>query len=912
MDVERVVVRLLGDAAPYNRVMAGVEARLISFVQNVSGIGGLLSVPFVAAAGAVTAMGTAMAASGLIAIKLAADYQRIQVAFEVMTGSAEQAKSTIADITQLAIETPFRSTELLENAKQLKAFGVATDQILPTLRALGDVSSGTGSQLDRIVLAFGQVKVAGRLMGPEARQFINAGVPIYEYVGKATGRPTYAIKRLIEEGQVSFADVVRAFNLMTQEGGLFFNMMDRQSQTVQGRWSAFAETVELGLRNMGLAFFEEFGLADMLESMRAGSVNFGQGEGVRNFFRDLKDGFDVVVGVSRMFGFAVGEGASAVRQFIEDLRSWARENEAVVAVISMMILTYATFKVAMFGLGIAVTVLSAAFAVLRAIMAAAAVVGGLTALVGIVSALLPLLIAAAPAVAAFVASLSVLYGPEMQQVESFFGRLFSGFGQGFMEGFGRLKEMMPGVIGGIRDAIAAGDIEGAWAIVMKALEYAFKVLLVSLRAEWKRFSSNLLDDIGADLLADIDKRMNDMRAWVKRNSPFWKESDEDINKGRDAANRAIEDRANAYKAANKVKVEAEIAELWRGLDPTKTQLDMLVGEVRNRAADAQRVKTREANMPQIETLRNQLMEEVWAKFNEDVEVEGPFRALRFWTANKAGGLESSGGNLFEFLRQNPWAIPSWTTGETVAGMPASRRGQRFELTGFPTGEQVDRSKAAQIIQEIRRLDPTGKMLNAPFDSIYPKTGAFKDPKTGMRVDIELSAAARDMAGDLRREFAKQQEGGIGTAGGQLDYFYKELGLLNEARYGPMRQATNALMSMTGVAGALGSPGIITQQEYEFGLIRNFTNLKKFAGTDQQDPTVRALRRGSSEAQDAVNKAQFQQVNLLEDIRNTFQRAEFLQKEQRDYQKALLEALQQYLKENPGAAAGGFFGIPIGR
>src|SRR5262245_49255291 len=177
MEVEKVIVRLFADAAPYQRAMRDAENQLIGLASTVSVVGRLLDVPIRVATGSLVALTAATTAAGYAAVKLAADYETVSIALEVMTGSAETGKKLLNEINQLAIETPFKSSGLQASAKELSAFGTEASQIIPTLRALGDVSSGvaTGNldeMMGRIVLAFGQVRTAGRLMGPEARQFI--------------------------------------------------------------------------------------------------------------------------------------------------------------------------------------------------------------------------------------------------------------------------------------------------------------------------------------------------------------------------------------------------------------------------------------------------------------------------------------------------------------------------------------------------------------------------------------------------------------------------------------------------------------------------------------------------------------------------------------------------------------------
>lgn len=250
--------------------------------------------------------------TGKQAVQLAADYQQASVAFEVMTGSATRGQKLLGDVVQMALETPFRSDSLIKSAQQLKAYGVATDQIVPTLQALGDVAAGgSGGSIDerlgRIAYAFGQVRSAGRLFGTELRQFTEAGVPIIESLAVVMKKPETSIKQLVETGQVGFREVVMAFNQMTGAGGQFYGMMEKQSQTVQGRWNAFRENIQIGLRNIGLAFFKGFGVADLLKEftdMTSGVAS--QTAKLEGFFSRIREVFDVARFAAQALAEVVG------------------------------------------------------------------------------------------------------------------------------------------------------------------------------------------------------------------------------------------------------------------------------------------------------------------------------------------------------------------------------------------------------------------------------------------------------------------------------------------------------------------------------------------------------------------------------------------------------------------------------
>jgi tape measure domain-containing protein len=193
----------------------------------------LSSVASLAAKG-IAAAGIATAATGVLAIKSAGDYEQSRVAFDTMLGSADKARAMMTDIANFAKSTPFELPEVVAASKQMLAYGYAQDEILPNLRKIGDIASGVGVPVGQLTTVFGQVKVAGRLMGQDLLQFTNAGVPMIEYLAKTMGKPQTEIKKLVEEGQIGFPQVQAALDAMTSEGSKFGGMMEKQSHTFNG------------------------------------------------------------------------------------------------------------------------------------------------------------------------------------------------------------------------------------------------------------------------------------------------------------------------------------------------------------------------------------------------------------------------------------------------------------------------------------------------------------------------------------------------------------------------------------------------------------------------------------------------------------------------------------------------------
>jgi tape measure domain-containing protein len=170
--------------------------------------------------------------------------QQLNIAFEVFLGSATKAKKVIEDLTRFSIVTPFTPDQVNRAAKALLAFGTTAEDLLPTLKMLGDVSAGTGKDLGEMAIIFGQIKSTGRLMGQDLLQLINAGFNPLQQISEKTGKSVKVLKEEMEKGLVSFDMVKQAFIDATTEGGKFFNLMEKQSVSIGGKLSTITGNIE--------------------------------------------------------------------------------------------------------------------------------------------------------------------------------------------------------------------------------------------------------------------------------------------------------------------------------------------------------------------------------------------------------------------------------------------------------------------------------------------------------------------------------------------------------------------------------------------------------------------------------------------------------------------------------------------
>lgn len=179
------------------------------------------------------------------------DFQQFEIAFETMLGSAQQAKVMISDLANLAATTPFDMKGVVNGAKQLLAYGFAANEITDTMRRLGDVSAGLGLNLQDLTWLYGTTMVQGRLFTRDLMQFTGRGIPLTEELAKQFGVTKDKVSELVTAGKVGFPEVKKAIESLTNEGGKFGELMEKQSHSITGQVSNIKDTIEMAINDLG-------------------------------------------------------------------------------------------------------------------------------------------------------------------------------------------------------------------------------------------------------------------------------------------------------------------------------------------------------------------------------------------------------------------------------------------------------------------------------------------------------------------------------------------------------------------------------------------------------------------------------------------------------------------------------------
>lgn len=151
--------------------------------------------------------------------------------FEVLLKSEEAARKLKDDLSDIMMN----QNVLGANAQTMLSFTVAENKVVPVLKSIGDISMGEAAKMNSLTLAYSQMSSTGKLTGQDLLQMINAGFNPLNEISKQTGKSIGDLKKEMEKGKISAEMVEGAFLSATAEGGQFHGMLEKISQTFQGK-----------------------------------------------------------------------------------------------------------------------------------------------------------------------------------------------------------------------------------------------------------------------------------------------------------------------------------------------------------------------------------------------------------------------------------------------------------------------------------------------------------------------------------------------------------------------------------------------------------------------------------------------------------------------------------------------------
>ena len=260
MAVGDLVVNLVTRTDRFSRGLNVARGQMSRFVSAVgSGISVLAKLGTVGAA--------AIGGISLKAVQLAADAEQTAIAFEVMTGRASIAAKLIQDLRTMGAKTPFEFGDLSDAGRTLMAFGRDSNDVMKDLAMLSDVASGNAQKLRSLALVYGQVAANARLTGGDLLQFVNTGFNPLQEIAQKTGETMAELRDRMSRGKIGFEEIREAFVSATSAGGRFFEMNEKQSKTLAGRWSTLKDEVTEAMIGIGKSIMDNLDLKEAIKQI---------------------------------------------------------------------------------------------------------------------------------------------------------------------------------------------------------------------------------------------------------------------------------------------------------------------------------------------------------------------------------------------------------------------------------------------------------------------------------------------------------------------------------------------------------------------------------------------------------------------------------------------------------------------
>ena len=185
-------------------------------------------------------------------VRVRGEFQSMQTAIETMVGK-DMADSLMSQLKEMAKISPLTLTDMVDAEKMMLGFNIEAEDTIRYLQALSDVSMGDANKFKSLTLAFSQMSAAGKLMGQDLNQMINAGFNPLQIIAEKTGKSISTLKDEMSKGAISAEMVQQAFIDATSAGGKFYQMSENASKTINGQLSMMQDALDNAFNEMGQA-----------------------------------------------------------------------------------------------------------------------------------------------------------------------------------------------------------------------------------------------------------------------------------------------------------------------------------------------------------------------------------------------------------------------------------------------------------------------------------------------------------------------------------------------------------------------------------------------------------------------------------------------------------------------------------
>lgn len=262
-------------------------------------------------------------------IDIRGQFEIAERSLEAILQNKPKADEIFNKTVELAIKSPFRIKDLVQYTRQLSAYRIEEDKLYDTTKRLADVSAGLGVDMQRIILAYGQIKATTYLRGGEVRQLTEAGIGIYNelrdyYKSQGKDYTVAQISEMIPKRQVKFEDVEAVFKRMTDKGGTFYKMQEIQAETLQGKINNFKDSLDVMYNSIGKS--NEGSIKGAVELATELTNNWEKCVGVAKTLAlailAMNASFLKGTVLGRIFASTIGTSMLALRMNIQTLGTW--------------------------------------------------------------------------------------------------------------------------------------------------------------------------------------------------------------------------------------------------------------------------------------------------------------------------------------------------------------------------------------------------------------------------------------------------------------------------------------------------------------------------------------------------------------------------------------------------------------
>lgn len=184
-------------------------------------------------------------------VKVRGEFQQLEASFRTMLGSEEKADALMQQLIRTAATTPFDLQSVANGARQLLAYGENVENVNDDLIRLGNIAAGLNQPLSDLIYLYGTTMTQGRLYTADYNQFVGRGIPLGRELASVLGVAESKVREMVEAGKVGFPEVQQALQNLTNEGGMFYNLMEEQSRTITGRISNIQDSIGMMMNEIG-------------------------------------------------------------------------------------------------------------------------------------------------------------------------------------------------------------------------------------------------------------------------------------------------------------------------------------------------------------------------------------------------------------------------------------------------------------------------------------------------------------------------------------------------------------------------------------------------------------------------------------------------------------------------------------